>query len=289
MSQQTLDTEITMGAVASHDGTTIGYRRVGTGPAVIVVAGAMISSKSHLGLARALADNFTVYLPDRRGRGMSGPYRPTHCMSREVEDLTAVIDHTGAQRVFAVSVGALACLCTAQHRSDLTKLALYEPAFVTDPSQPGFATARLERELASDHVSAALVTAMLEAHLAPPAARSIPRFVMERLTALAMKAEERKAAPDDVTMRALAPTLHHDFRLIHEVAGRADMFDDVSADVVLLGGSKSDAFFRASLDALQRTLPHATRIDLPGLDHGGSTDRDGKPQEVATALLPFFT
>jgi hypothetical protein len=111
---------------------------------------------------------------------------------------------------------------------------------------------------------------------------------MERLTALAMKAEERKAGPDDVTMRSLAPTLRHDFELINEIAGRADMFDDVSAELLLLGGGKSDPFFRAALDALQRILPHAGRIDLPGLDHGGSTDRDGKPETIAPGLRRFF-
>ena len=205
-------------------------------------------------------------------------------MDREVEDLTALVDHTGAERVFGVSVGALVCLCTARRRPDLTKLALYEPAFVTDAAQPGFSTNRLDRELAAGRVAAALVTGMHEAHLAPPAVKAIPRFVLERLTGLAMKAEERKAAPDDVTMRALAPTLHHDFELINEIAGRTDMFHDVTADVLLLGGSKSDPFFSASLDTLLRTLPHATRIDFPGLDHGGSTDRDGKPDRHRTRV-----
>ncbi len=90
-------------------------------------------------------------------------------------------------------------------------------------------------------------------------------------------------------MRALAPTLHHDFHLINEIAGRADRFDAVNAAALLLGGSKSDPFFRGSLDALQHTLPHAHRIDLPGLDHGGSTDRDGKPQGLAPAVRRFFT
>jgi hypothetical protein len=111
---------------------------------------------------------------------------------------------------------------------------------------------------------------------------------METLTKLAMKAEERKAAPGDVTMRALAPTLHHDFQLINEIAGPADMFHDVTADVLLLGGSKSDPFFSASVDTLLRTLPHASRVDLPGLDHGGSTDRDGRPADIAPALRRFF-
>jgi len=210
-------------------------------------------------------------------------------MDREVEDLNALVDHTGAQRLFGVSVGALVCLCTAAQRSDLTKLALYEPAFVTDTTRAGFSTARLDHELANGRIAAALVTGMYEAHLAPPATKAIPRFVMERLTALAMKAEERKARADDVTMRALAPTLSHDFQLINEIAGRADLFDGVSAEMLLLGGAKSDAFFGGALDALQRMLPHARRVDLAGLDHGGSTDRDGKPQVVAPVVRCFFT
>ena len=97
------------------------------------------------------------------------------------------------------------------------------------------------------------------------------------------------SASDDVTMRSLAPTLHHDFQLINELAGRADLFRDIKADVLLLGGSKSDPFFSASLDALESTLPQATRTELAGLDHGGSTDRDGKPQDIAPALHRFFT
>ena len=284
----TIPTEIATGTVVSADGTTIGYRRIGDGPAVIVVSGAMISSKSHLGLARALASSYTVYLPDRRGRGISGPYGANHCMDREVEDLSALIDHTGARRVFGVSVGALVCLGAARQRPDLTKLALYEPALVTDTSKPGFATDRLDRELAAGRMAAALVTGMHEAHLAPPAVKAIPRFVMERLTALAMKAEERKAGPDDATMRALAPTLRYDFALINEVAGSADLFEDIDTAVLLLGGSKSDAFFSASLEVLERSLPHATRIELPDLDHGGSTDRDGDPDAIAALLDPFF-
>jgi pimeloyl-ACP methyl ester carboxylesterase len=146
---QTHNTEIALGTVRSADGTTIGYRRLGDGPAIIIVSGAMISSKSHLGLAQALADSYAVYLPDRRGRGISGPYGAHHNMDREVDDLTALIDHTGAARAFGVSVGALARLCTAAQRPDVTKLALYEPALVTDIVQPGFSTARLDREHAT--------------------------------------------------------------------------------------------------------------------------------------------
>ena len=283
------DLEVTTGAVESRDNTTIGYRQLGSGPGIVVVSGAMISSKSHLGLARSLSDAFTVYLPDRRGRGLSGPYSPQHCMAREVEDLTALLDHTGAEMAFGVSVGACICLYAASERPGLRKLALYEPALVLDRTGRSFSTTRLESELARDRVAAALVTGMYEAHLAPTALKFIPRVVMERLTTMVMRAEERNAAPDDVTMRSLAPTLLHDFELINEIAGTTEPLQDISASVLLLGGGKSDAFFGASLDELQELLPHVTRLELPGLDHGGSTDRDGKPADVAHALRSFLT
>src|SRR5690348_4242592 len=58
-------------SVTSKDGTTIGYRQLGHGPGVVLLHGAMESAQSHLQLAEALADTYTVYLPDRRGRGLS--------------------------------------------------------------------------------------------------------------------------------------------------------------------------------------------------------------------------
>jgi pimeloyl-ACP methyl ester carboxylesterase len=59
-------------SVISTDGTTIGYRRVGNGPGVVLVHGGGQASQNLMTLARALGDTFTVYVPDRRGRGMSG-------------------------------------------------------------------------------------------------------------------------------------------------------------------------------------------------------------------------
>ena len=76
--------EMTTGSVPSADGTMIGYLRAGQGPAVVLLHGSNESARSHTRLARALASRFTVYLPDRRGRGRSGPHRPGHRMRTEI-------------------------------------------------------------------------------------------------------------------------------------------------------------------------------------------------------------
>jgi pimeloyl-ACP methyl ester carboxylesterase len=97
----------TTATVVSRDGTTIAYRAVGSGRPIVFLHGAMETSHSHLDLAEALADRARVILPDRRGRGMSGPASPTDGIAANVADLAAVLEATGARDVFGVSAGAL--------------------------------------------------------------------------------------------------------------------------------------------------------------------------------------
>src|SRR2546430_6066693 len=68
--QSTLAEPSVTGSVISRDGTAIGYRQLGHGPGLVVLHGAMESSQSHVQLAEELADGFSVYLPDRCGRGL---------------------------------------------------------------------------------------------------------------------------------------------------------------------------------------------------------------------------
>ena len=60
-----------MKTFSSADGTTIAYEREGTGPALIIVDGALCARGAKAGLAGLLAAGFTVYRYDRRGRGDS--------------------------------------------------------------------------------------------------------------------------------------------------------------------------------------------------------------------------
>ena len=286
--------EMSTGHVASRDGTRIGYLRVGRGPAVVVVHGSNESARSHSRLAAALADAFTVYLPDRRGRGLSGPFRPDHDLRTEVEDLAAVLDLSGAQRVFGVSVGGLIALAAARTLPAIRTMAVYEPALLSQTGRYTDWLTRFDREMAQGEVAAALVTSMYGLDLAPRALRLMPRRLLVALTDWALTTEERQAPAGAVTMRQLAPTLHQDVTLLAESAGTLSTYADVSSDVLLLGGTRrGPAFLAPALDALERTVPNSARMVLPGLDHGGSSDpsptnRRGRPDIVAEAIRPFF-
>src|ERR1700731_376958 len=95
-----------METVKSTDGTSIGFDRVGEGPAVIIVDGALSTRGGKADLARLLAQRFTVYSYDRRGRGDSGDTQP-YAVDREIEDIDALIDAAGgAAYLYGHSSGA---------------------------------------------------------------------------------------------------------------------------------------------------------------------------------------
>ena len=126
--------------------------------------------------------------------------------------------------------------------------------------------------------------------MGPPIFNVIPRWLLELLTTMMMASEDKKAKTDDVTIRMLAPTLHYDFQLVVETEGMLESLKAIPAEVLLLGGSRSPAYLKVALDALQIIFPHARRIEFPGLGHGasGNTDRGGQPERVARELRQFF-
>src|SRR6185437_2038501 len=164
----------TTNSVTSRDGTTISYRQLGHGPGVVLLHGAMETAQSHMQLAEALADAFTIYLPDRRGRGQSGPNGANYSMQTEVDDLDALLTQTGAHNVFGVSAGGLIALQAALMLPTIRKLALYEPALIVHGSISTTFLARYDREMAQGKVAAALVTGMKGAQMGPPIFNAMP-------------------------------------------------------------------------------------------------------------------
>ena len=128
-----------METTVSKDGTTIALAASGSGPVVILVAGAFGYRLfgPNVGLVPLLAEHFRAVLYDRRGRGDSGdtpPFEPV----REVEDLDAVIEAVGGSAfVYGISSGAAlaAEAASALGPERITKLAIYEPSYILDDTR----------------------------------------------------------------------------------------------------------------------------------------------------------
>jgi pimeloyl-ACP methyl ester carboxylesterase len=276
----------TTGSVTSADGTMIGYRQLGHGPGVVLVHGAMQAAQSFMTLATALADRFTVYVPDRRGRGLSGPFGEDYGLDKECADLKAVLDKTGARNLFGLSAGAAISLHVATTRPDIEKLAVYEPPLLTGSSLRGEWLARYDRELAAGQLASALVTVINGIEISR-ALMMVPRFVLVPLMTLAIRADRMRTKGDDVSLETLIPTFRFDVKLVNEAQGALERFAAIRARVLLLGGSTSADYFRDGLDRLRKALPEAARVELAGLGHSAA-DNAGNPQRVAQELRAFF-
>ena len=254
------------GSVTSKDGTTIGYLQVGHGPGLVLVQGAMGTAQNFTELGRALADAFSVYIPDRRGRGRSAAGGGDYGVQKEVDDLEALLNKTGAHNVFGLSSGAVISLQAVLRLQAIRRAAIYEPPLFIH-GMPTALMQRYQEEMAQGKPAAALITAMQATQMGPAVFNFMPRWLLELLTDKMMKGEDKTARPDDVTMRKLAPTLQSDFQVVGELEGALESFKAIRAKVLLLGGSKSPEFLKLDLDVLEKVLPHARRIEFRGLGH----------------------
>src|SRR5438105_295085 len=139
-----------MNQVISKDGTIIAFDRSGKGPAVILVGGAFqyrAIDPPTAQLAALLAQHFTVFHYDRRGRGDSSDMQP-YAVEREIEDLEALINEAGGSAfVFGMSSGGVLSLDAAERGLTIKKLALYEPPFNSGDKKDRQASESYKRQL----------------------------------------------------------------------------------------------------------------------------------------------
>jgi pimeloyl-ACP methyl ester carboxylesterase len=280
----------TTGSVISKDGTPISYRQLGHGPGAVIVHGSMSTGYYHVQLAEALADAFTVYLVDRRGFGQSGPFRQEDGIQQDVEDLDAILTHTGAHNVFGVSAGGIICLQAALTLPAIHKLAVYEPPLFTNNAVPTAVMTRFDEEMAQGKLAAALTTTTKGVPLLSELFSAMPRWLLAFMTNRMLAAEAKRGQGNYASFRELAPALHHDGWIIVEMSGQQKQLRAIQVEVLLLGGSKSTGFLKAGLDSVAKVLPQARRVEFPGLNHGSTWNADvrGKPEPVAQELRRFF-
>src|SRR5437660_12897790 len=113
-----------MKKVQSADGTTIAFDQLGKGPAIILVGGALeqrAMDSETAQLAPLLAQHFTVFHYDRRGRGDSSDTQP-YAVEREIEDIDAFITEAGGSAfVLGISSGSALAMEAANRLGDTDK------------------------------------------------------------------------------------------------------------------------------------------------------------------------
>ena len=257
--------------VVSKDGTAIAYDRVGQGPAVILVDAAMCYRKMgpSAALARLLAEHFTVFTYDRRGRGESGD-APAYTVAREIEDLDAVLQAAGGSAaVWGTSSGAVLALDAATHLAGITKVATYEAPLIVDDGRP--TTERDWRQI--DQALAA--GRRRDAANAFLRLVGVPGFVAAVIRLLPLWSK----------MKAIAPTLAYDGAIVRDLQRGKPLptgrWTSLRARVLVMDGAKSPPWMKKGNRALADLL-HAPYRSLPGQTHAV------KAKAHAPALMEFF-
>ncbi|MBK8902688.1 MAG: alpha/beta hydrolase [Anaerolineaceae bacterium] len=265
-----------MSSVTSKDGTKIAFDKVGSGPAVIFVNGAISYRRAFdptlEQLAELLGQQFTVYNYDRRGRGESGD-TPPFTKEREIEDIQALVEEAGGEAMlFGVSSGAAVALETAATTPAITKLFLYEIPFIVDdgrsPVAPDYVE-HLNKLVADDRRDEAVAYFLTEAAGIPPE-----------------YAAGAKQDPSWPRMVGVAHTIAYDGSFVAEfMQGKplpTDRWANVTIPVLVAAGGDSDAWMHNGADALARVLPNASRTTLPGQTH------QVDPHVLAPVMIEFF-
>lgn len=248
----------------SRDGTRIAYSTIGSGPALVLVDGALNSRDfgASKAVAAALADSYAVYTYDRRGRAESGdtlPYAP----AREIEDLAAVIAAAGGDAyVMGQSSGGALALEAAASGVEMRKVASYEAPYV---GQSDDFLAK-QRQLIADGNRRGAVNYFMTTMVGGP-------FFMPLMFRLMPKVGAQ--------LDAVAHTLPYDTELMNGFAV-PDRLASIGIPALIMGGSKYKPNMKKAVHDVAAIVPGATLQILEGQTHQVS------PAVLVPRLKEFF-
>ncbi len=253
-----------MGTVRSRDGTSIAYDRQGTGPAVILVTGALDDGSENAPLAAELADRFTVINYARRGRGESGDTVP-YAVEREIEDIQALIAEAGGSaHLYGVSSGGMFAFEAAAAGLSIDRIAVYEvPYDTSEDAAQRFSDYRVQ-----------LGAALAEGRRGDAVALFM-RLAGSSDEAI-IGARRSSYWP---ALESLAPTLAYDAACYGQPP-TARLANIRQPTLVMTGGSVS--FFEQAADMIAASMRHSQRLVLEGQQHVVD------PKLMASLLTGFF-
>jgi pimeloyl-ACP methyl ester carboxylesterase len=261
--------------VTSNDGSRIAYDRIGEGPTVILVAGALGYRKFNKmeELARLLSGHCTVINYDRRGRGDSTEVKP-FALEREIEDIAALVDaEGGSASLWGWSSGGALALRAAGAGIGVERVSVYEVPFMVTPGarRPTRDYAeRLDELVAADDRSGAVKHFMRSAIGIPaPFVAVMPLMPMWK------------------GVKATAPTLPYDWAALgkHTMYGAPldpAEWATVTMPAQVVYGSKTMDVLEQGSRALAEALPNAELRELEGVSH------NIKMPVLAPVLTEFF-
>jgi pimeloyl-ACP methyl ester carboxylesterase len=260
---------LNMKKVTSKDGTTIAFRKSGSGPPLLLIHGTTADHRRWSGILPALEQHFSVYSMDRRGRGESSD-SPGYDIMREAGDVATVLEHIGEPAfVLGHSYGAVCALEGALLSDKIRRLILYEPPIPTGvPMYPGNLPDRMQALIDRDSLEAGLELFM----------REVVRMPEPELKAY-------RQLPMWKVRIKIAPTIPRELAIDRSYQFDPNRFTHYQVPILLLLGGDSPDLFRRAVEVLDSALTNSTVITLPGQQH---VAMDTNPELFMREVLQFL-
>jgi len=259
--------------VSSDDGVEISVQKAGSGPALLLVHGALLNGSLSWGaVLPKFAEKFTVYSMDRRGRAPSGDAKQ-YSIANEADDIAAVVKSiAGPVVVLAHSYGALVTLEALDRLKTVSQLILYEPPVTLEGGRPdsGAVLDRLDRALAANDREQLVMTFLLDQVRVPPD-----------------RAAMVQASPIWPIVLQISPTLPRESRAVNTYRPSSDRLANWKTPTTLLLGSETVGLLRDAAFFVHEAIPGCRMVILEGQGHGAMLDAPdffaGKILEIAGA------
>ncbi len=237
-------------SIYEHDGLSLHYDVIGSGPDVLCVHGASSTGADEWSaLAAALGDRYRVILPDLRGHGASD-HRPGEVsIELVIGDLLALLDHESASRphVVGFSFGSEVVLdFELSHPGTCASLVLLSPG-LGDP------TARVPTR---EQLSAGWPGSLRRLH--------VDRHGEDHWLELMVELCERAGRRPQADLTAVA---------------------EIACPILLVVGDQDDPRRVRHAELLLAAHPRCTLVTIPGGRHAAHKDH---PAEVAAAVTAFL-
>lgn len=242
--------------VASNDGVEISVQKAGAGPTLLLIHGSLLNgSLSCEAVMPKLAERFTVYAMDRRGRAPSGDAKQ-YSIAKEADDIASVVAAIGGPvTVLAHSYGAFATLEALDQLKTVSHLILYEPPVTLKPVDSDPVADRMDEALQANDLEQ-LVTIFLRDQIqAPP----------ERIAMM-------KSSPMWPIVLPIAPTLPREARTVNSYRASAERLAKWKTPTTMLLGSNTHGLLRDAAFFVRDAIPGCRMVILEGQGHGAMLD-----------------
>lgn len=251
------------------NGIRMHYVDEGSGPAVVLLHAFPLGGSMWRPQVAALRERYRLIVPDLRGFGGSDAPPGLYTMDQQADDVVALLDQLGLERVALCGLsmgGYIALALMRAHPARVRALVLCDTRAGAD-SEEGRAGREANARLAEEHGPAAIADKLIPGLVAPGA----PEELRDELRALAM------ANSADGIAGAL--------RGMAQRPDSAPGLAAIAAPTLVIVGAEDALTPPAEARALHAAIAGSRLVEIAGAGHLASMER---PAEFTAALAAFL-